>query len=131
MFADASEDGYVAAAYVITEYTDMTRSSYLVVAKSIVAPIKATSIPRLEFMAAVVGVNLAEKAVKLLNIPVSKWLLWSDSMDILYWTHGQSRSFTSFVANRVAKIRNITELAQWRHIPSRGMSLTDLATCPL
>ena len=119
VFGDASEDAYGAAAYVITEYTDMTRSSHLVAAKSRVAPLKATSIPRLELMAAVVGVNLVERAGKLLNIPVSKWLLWSDSMDVLHWIRGQSRSFKPFVANRVAEIQTITEPAQWRHIPSQ------------
>lgn len=36
------------------------------------------------------------------------WMFWSDSMDVIYWVHGQNKSFKPFVANRVGVIQTLT-----------------------
>lgn len=36
------------------------------------------------------------------------WMFWSDSMDVIYWVHGQNKSFKPFVANRVGEIQALT-----------------------
>lgn len=77
------------------------------------------SIPRLELMAAVLGLRLAESIGDVLNIPKSQWLCWSDSMDVLYWIRGQSRRFKPFVANREGEIQTLTNPEQWKHVPTK------------
>ena len=52
-------------------------STALVTAKARVAPIKAVSIPRLELMAAVLGVRLAETVSEKLEIPLSQHTVWT------------------------------------------------------
>ena len=56
-------------------------------------------------MAAVSGLKLGETVGQVLGIDKSKWVFWSDSMDVLYWIRGQSRKFKPFVANRVGKFK--------------------------
>ena len=100
-----------------------------------VKPIKSVSIPRLELMAAVLGVRLAETVSEKLEIPLSQHTLWSDSMDVIYWIQGHSRRLKPFVANRVAEIRRKSDPAQRRHVPgeqnpaddaTRGLDLKSL-----
>ena len=55
-------------------------------------------------MGMVVGLKLAETVGQALGIDKSKWVFWSDSMDVPYWIRGQSRKFKPFVANRVGEI---------------------------
>jgi len=108
----------------------------LVTAKAKVSPMKAVSIPRLELMAAVLGVRLAETISEKLEIPLSQHTVWTDSMNVIYWIQGHSRRLKLFVANRVAEIQRKSSPTQWRHVPSeenpaddatRGLDLRDLS----
>ena len=118
-FVDASQEAYGAATYSRHLYEDGTVTCRLVASKSRVAPVQAVSIPRLELMAAVVGLRLAETVGSVLNIPKHDWLFWSDSEDVLYWIRGRSRKFKPFVANRVGEIQSLTDPEQWRHVPTK------------
>ena len=51
-FGDASERAYGAAVYICAEDGDGNRVSFLVMAKSSVAPVKRVTLPRLELLAA-------------------------------------------------------------------------------
>lgn len=135
IFVDSSEVAYGSAVYTRHVYTTGEVTCQLVMSKSRVAPLKATSIPRLELMAAVLGVRLAESVAKVMNIDIHEGIFWSDSMDVLWWVRGRSRQFKPFVANRVGQIQTVTEPAQWRHVPTdqnpadvitRGLSSMDL-----
>lgn len=57
-FVDASEEAYGVVVYTRFSYRDGSVTTNIVAAKSKVAPSVATSIPRLELMAAVIGVRL-------------------------------------------------------------------------
>ena len=136
VFVDASQEAYGAVAYLRHEYEDGSVTCRFIAAKSRVAPLNAVSIPRIELMAAVIGVRLAKVIGQILDIPSNHWCLWSDSMDVLHWVRGHSRSFKPFVAHRVGEIQDTTNPAQWRHVPtaenpadllSRGESVTKLA----
>ena len=136
-FTDASKLAYAAVSYARYKYVSGKISVALVTAKARVAPIKSVSIPRLELMAAVLGVRLAETVSEKLEIPLSEHTLWTDSMDVIYWVQGHSRRLKSFVANRVAEIQRKTSPAQWRHVPgeknpaddaTRGLDLRDMST---
>ena len=60
-----------------------------VAAKAKVALTKATTIPKLEFMAAVLGLRLLRKVAELLQIPFENCTLWTDSEDVICWIQGQ------------------------------------------
>ena len=118
-FTDASQQTYGAATYSRHLYEDGSVTCRLVASKSRVAPLQAVSIPRLELMAAVVGLRLAEAVRNILNLPKHEWLFWSDSVDVLYWIRGRSRKFKPFVANSVGEIQSLTDPEQWRHMPTK------------
>ncbi|XP_065094195.1 uncharacterized protein LOC135714754, partial [Ochlerotatus camptorhynchus] len=44
---------------------------------------------------------------------------WTDSTCVLRWIESTPATWTTFVANRVAKIQTLTEGWQWRHVPGR------------
>ena len=134
-FVDASQDAYGAVVYARCTYKDGSVSSNMVAAKTRVAPSISTSIPRLELMAAVVGVRLTTRISKVLEIQLSQSTFWSDSANVLWWIRGRSREFKPFVANRIGEIQSNTNPDQWRHVPTRlnpadclssGLKTTDL-----
>ena len=59
-FVDSSQEACGAACYVRHLYKDGTLTCLLVASKSHVAPLQAISVPRLELMAAVAGLKLAQ-----------------------------------------------------------------------
>ena len=135
-FVDASRLAYAAVSYIRYGHVNGQISVALVTAKARVTPIKSVSIPHLELMAAVLGVQLAETVSEKLEIPLSQHTLWSDSMDVIYWIQGHSRRLKPSVANRVAKIQWKSDPAQWRHVPgeqnpaddaTRGLDLKSLS----
>ena len=83
-FKDASGETYGAATYVRYQYKDGSISTSLVAAKTRVAPLSATSIPRLELMGAVLGLRLALSVAKVLKIDKHQMALWCDSMNVLW-----------------------------------------------
>jgi len=127
---DASQLAYAAVSYVWHEYEDGKVTVQFVAAKAKVAPTKATSIPRLELMAAVLGLRLSRKVSELLQIPLKNCTWWTDSEDIVCWIQSQSRRYKTFVANRISEIHQKSNPRQWRHIPT-DLNCADDATCGL
>ena len=134
-FLDASQDAYGAVVYSRATYKSGAVSIRFVAAKSRVAPLAATSIPRLELMAAVLGLRMAGSISRVLNASLDQATFWSDSMNVLCWIRGRSRSFKPFVANRVGEIQTATDPKQWRYVPTnknpadlltRGLKLSEL-----
>ena len=97
-FIDASLQAFGAAVYAHYVYEDGTVTNRLITSKSRVTPLQAVSVPRLEFMAAVLGSRLTQAVTRTLNITKSDWQFWSDSVDVLYWIRGCSCYFKPFVA---------------------------------
>lgn len=135
VFVDASEEAYGAVVYNVTANDNETLST-LVAAKSRVAPLKTVSIPRMELLAAVLGVKLLIAITTALNVALHTATLWSDSLNVLCWIRNQSRCFKPFVGNRVGYIHEHTLPSQWRYVPtsinpadilSRGTSVSSLA----
>ena len=133
-FTDASRDAYGAVTYIRYQYKGGAVSTSLVASKTRVAPLSATSIPRLELMGAVLGL-IALSIAKVLKIDQSLLTFWSDSMNVLWWIRRPSRSFRAFIANRIGEIYDSSSPTQWRHVsthqnpadlPTRGMSVTEL-----
>ena len=82
-FVDASQDAYGAVVYSRATYRGGTVSIRFVAGKSRVAPLAATRIPRLELMAAVLGLRMAGSISRVLNASLDQATFWSDSMNVL------------------------------------------------
>ncbi|KAI5637155.1 pao retrotransposon peptidase domain-containing protein [Phthorimaea operculella] len=104
IFVDASERAYGSCVYVRSINDKGEVSVKLLIAKSRVAPLKPTTIPRLELCAALVGTRLYEKVINSLRTPIDKITFWSDSMIVLAWLKMLPNKLQPFVRNRVAEI---------------------------
>ena len=137
MYTDASAEAYGAVVYSRCEYESGNVAVRLIASKSRVAPLKATSIPRLELMGAVLGQRLGLAISKVYEIDAYSVEYWTDSMNVLWWIHRPSRTFKPFVANRIGEIHSDSDPVQWRHVPTkenpadlltRGLTVEELAS---
>ena len=139
VFSDASEKAMAAVAYLrkVME-SGSAAKSYLLMAKTQVAPLRVMTVPRLELQSCLMAVKLMQFIEKHLDLPLVKILFWTDSTVALAWIKSESRTLKPFVANRVASIQESTEINQWHHVPgkenpadiaSRGTNLCELEDC--
>ena len=124
VFADASQEAYGAVVYSVNTYSNGEVSSILIASKSRVAPVKSVSIPRMELLAVVLGVKLLLAVTQALKAPITRSILWSDSMNVLFWIKSFSRNFKPFVGNRISFIQEHTDPSQWFHVPT-GLNPAD------
>lgn len=117
VLVDAGQDAYAAVAYLRLEKNSMVDCS-LINAKSRVAPIKIVSIPRLELEAARLGARLAKSCKEMIGINIPSTVFWSDSDTVLAWLRSDAKSNPAFVAHRIAEIQDLTDIANWRYVPS-------------
>ncbi len=96
VFSDASKAAYGAVAYLVWTTPHGPHIS-LVSAKARVAPLRHTTIPRLELMAALIASRLARTIVEEFKLKPSSITFWSDSTIVLSWLRLESASFKPFV----------------------------------
>lgn len=84
--------------------------------KSRVAPIKPTTIPRLELCAALLGAQLTATVLAALRCPIERQVYWTDAKVVLGWLN--SNKTKTFVAHRVAAINELTNPTDWRYVPT-------------
>ncbi|XP_039304386.1 uncharacterized protein LOC113004841 [Solenopsis invicta] len=135
-FGDASQSAFGACLYIVSTNQSGNTSSHLFCAKSKVAPLKTLSLPRLELEAALLLAQLYDSVKTALKGRIRQVHLWSDSTIVLGWIKMQPHVLKTFVANRVAKIQELTASeATWRHVPSeenpadllsRGVAIQEL-----
>ena len=98
-------------------------------------PLSPMSTPRLELMAAVLGLRLTLSILAALDISIDYARFSSDSMNVLYWIRGKRKHYLSFVANRIGEIQSQSNLEQWQYVEteertadlcSRGLSASRL-----
>ncbi|XP_032690611.1 uncharacterized protein LOC116853593 [Odontomachus brunneus] len=116
-FCDASERAYGACVYIQTEDYRGELSSRILCSKSRVAPIKTTTLPRLELCSAVLLTRLV--VLRALKIPIKNVRMWSDSMVVLHWIRGDVSRWESFVANRVTEINETIPAVTWGHVSGK------------
>ncbi|XP_036322093.1 uncharacterized protein LOC118736096 [Rhagoletis pomonella] len=129
IFVDASSLAYAAVAYLRIKKGDKIDVA-MVCAKSRCAPLKGTTIPRLELQAAVLGCRLKESLERCHDFRVSSTTFWSDSKTDILWIRSTRRDYKQFVAYRVAEILSTTSSDQWRWIPTT-LNVADEATLSL
>ena len=120
VFCDASERAYGACVYLVSIKDDVI-SSTLISSKCKVAPIKPSTLPRLELLAIHTGAKLAtavkgalSKSKHALNISV----LYSDSTIALSWIKADPSRWHTFVSNRVSQIQSMLPTTELLHVPS-------------
>lgn len=135
IFADASEVAFGAAAYWRFETQGHSYHCSLIFGRTRLAPIRPLTTPRLELQAAVMAVRMSQTIQKELDVMPSQITYWSDSTTVLSYIKSQGTRFHTFVANRIAEIKEVSDPETWRHVPgrlnvaddcSRGLSAQDL-----
>ncbi|XP_064098069.1 uncharacterized protein LOC135209292 [Macrobrachium nipponense] len=126
VFSDASASGYGAVAYLTSNEGGCSKTSFLI-GKARVAPLKATSIPRLELTAAAVAVNLGQKMTLELDLHLNDICYYTDSTTVLYYIRAERKRFPVFVANRVRQIRDFSNANQWKYV-STDLNPADVAS---
>jgi hypothetical protein len=114
-FADASQRGYGAVTYIRFEDIGGNVHCSFVMAKSRVAPLKETTIPRLELSAAVVATRLDKMVRHESDIRIDASQFWTDSTCVLGYLKNKNKRFQTFVANRIATILEASSPIQWRY----------------
>jgi hypothetical protein len=118
LFCDASSRAFSTVAYLRLPLHDGWHLAF-VMARGRVAPIKTMSIPRLELQAAVMGARLSRvlREHVTLDVPMTT-TLWTDSKTVLAWVSSDTGRFKPFVAHRVAEITDLTDVRDWRWVPT-------------
>lgn len=139
-FSDASLSGYGACIYMRSTDGNGHFTVRLLCAKSKVAPLKATTIPRLELCAALLASRLCQSVTDSLRLKPDRIVHWCDSKVVLAWIANDIKDLKVFVANRVSEIRELTNSSSWRYVPtscnpadliSRGVDASQLVSMNL
>ncbi len=138
-FSDASTTAYGAAVYLRTVHEDATVTVTLITSKARVAPLKATTIPRMEHTAAYLLAKLISSVSFDLNIPISQ--IHAGQIPLSYcWLKKTPNSLKTFVSHRVSAINELVPSEYWKHVStqhnpadlaSRGVNPTALISSSL
>ncbi|XP_063971215.1 uncharacterized protein LOC135157940 [Lytechinus pictus] len=136
-FSDASEDAMGFAVWLRWSHTDSQQAHLsFVCARSRVTPLKQTSMPRKELQALLLLSRLMYTIRSALRLNIEGWKIWTDSMTVISWLRGQSKTFRSYVAHRVGEITSeFDPYSDIAYVPtdenaadliSRGGDVTDM-----
>ena len=80
----------------------------------------AVTVPKLELAAATLATRINKVVTNELEgrLMIDSVTYWTDSMIVLKYIANEKRRFVTFVANRVAVIRQESEPSQWHHVRS-------------
>uniref|UniRef100_A0A182NDP7 Uncharacterized protein n=1 Tax=Anopheles dirus TaxID=7168 RepID=A0A182NDP7_9DIPT len=126
IFVDAGADGFAAVAYFRYEQDGIIEVA-LVGGKTRVAPIKYTSVPRLELQAAVLGTRLAHAIKTAHRQQIHSTRFWTDSKDVICWLRSDHRRYSTIVAHWVGEILEETDIHERQWIPTQ-LNVADEAT---
>ncbi|KAI3369223.1 hypothetical protein L3Q82_007506 [Scortum barcoo] len=115
-FCDASEDGYGTVTYLVQKNSDNQVHCAFIMGKARVAPLKHTTIPRLELTAATMAVHIDRMLKGELQMQLADSVFWTDSTAVLKYINNEMTRFRTFVANRVSEILKCSDVSQWRHV---------------
>lgn len=116
-FSDASERAYGAVIYARTIHQNSIYT-ILITSKSKVAPVKPTSIARLELCAAQLLSKLMSNTRKTLQITTEP-SMWTDSKVVLAWLSQHPSHWKQFVANRCVQIQEEFPRKVWSYVSTK------------
>ncbi|XP_062528624.1 uncharacterized protein LOC119628383 isoform X1 [Bombyx mori] len=119
VFCDASEKVYGACLYIRSIKASGSICVRLLASKSRLAPIKPTTIPRLELCGALAATRLCTKVRDSLTMPIDNVYFWCDSTIVLAWLSTSPNRLKPFVRNRVNEIQESTIGCTWSYVPSK------------
>ncbi|XP_017468539.1 PREDICTED: uncharacterized protein LOC108360659 [Rhagoletis zephyria] len=129
VFADASEVAYAAVAYWRFPEGTRTPNPIFISGKAKCAPLKLTSIPRLELQAAVLATRLRKSILQCHGKIPKRVVMWSDSKTVLAWVKSDYWRYKPYVAHRVNEILEASDVNEWRWVPS-ALNPADWGTRP-
>ncbi|GFV69548.1 DUF1758 domain-containing protein [Trichonephila clavipes] len=118
-FSNASERAYAAVVYIKCFNESGQSQTRLLCSKPRVAPLKTLTMPRLELSAALLLSRLVKKVVPILQLPIHKIWMWTDSTIVLAWIKTEPHKLKTFVSNRVAEIQALSKDYHWKHVSSK------------
>jgi hypothetical protein len=124
VFCDSSNVASAVCIYLV-ERSNSKSASNLMLSKTKVVPIKFPEgreedlrIPRKELVACLMGAKLGVRVSNALSLPQSILRFWTDSTICLSWIRSPKEKLPVYIKNRVNKIRSLTTVTSWDHVPS-------------
>ena len=96
--------------------TKQTETSFII-KKCKVTPLKALSVPKLEFGAAIIGIRLHKTVQRKTTLKIHDTHFWTDSR-VIFDCIASTKKQKLFVANRIREIHESLKSSQWYYIPS-------------
>ena len=126
VFAGASISGYGAVAYLLWPTQDIPEVR-LVSAKARVVPLRQSTIPRLELMAALIALRLAKTIYEEFKVKPETVQFCSDSKMELHCLRSDSTCLKAFVGVRIAEIQSNWDQKNWRYVTTYQNPADDLS----
>ena len=115
-FSDGSKLAFGQCSYLRLVFVDGSVECRLLMAKSRVAPLRTTTIPRLELSGAVLSAAVSQMLESELGYPNVTHRFYTDSKIVLGFISNDSKRFHVYVSNRVQQIRDVSEPSQWSYV---------------
>ena len=125
-FVDESQSTLCAVVYLRSVCDEEVFVSF-VVGKCRVAPMRASTISKLELLAVLIGMRICTAVKSFLPFNLERCFFWSDSSTVHHWIDSSRKKLPVFVANRVAEVLDNTTVDHWRFFPG-VLNPADLGT---
>ena len=116
-FSDTSETAFGSVLYLRLVDNNVKIHCSFLRGKSRLVPLQQVTVPRLELSAATISVRLDKALKRELELPLTEnSVFWTDSTSVLRYVNNEDKRFHTFVANRIAVIRDGSDPVQWRFV---------------
>ena len=124
-FSDASQVAYGAVSYLRLVNSNHEVQCSFIMGKSRLSPLKPVTIPRMELSASVLSTRLDRIIRQELDFVIHDSFFWTDSTCVLRYVANNDRRHKTFVANRVAAIREHSLPSQLKYVDTKANPADD------